>query len=120
MEIKDFVTAVEYNLGDAAEFMWECYGNKACILCWEKTDGSGSAVMVYDYKNQTVYEIAVWDDLSDKVYRWIRPEYLKRHKSEAKKKGFKFNVAYDNVKYEEVTPATILKKIKRLYDRKPT
>ena len=117
--IKDFVTAVDYRIGEGAEYMWECYGLEASILDWVRPDMSGSASIIYDTKAHVVYEMEVWDDLKQKVYRWIRPENIKRHKSEAKKRDVSFVLAYERVKYEDTTPARLLNHLKRLYAREP-
>lgn len=116
--IKDFVTAVEYRLGEGAEYLWECYGLDSSILDWTKPDLSGSAGIVYDTKTHVVYEMSVWDNLNEKVYRWIRPENIKKYKSEAKKRSFSFVLAYDRIKYENTTPAKLLNHLKRLYARR--
>lgn len=123
MTIKDFVTAVNYDIGEGYWFEWDCYGLYACGLNWDKEDLSASAVMIYDIGTHEVYEMTVWDcrDEKTRVYRWIKPEYVKKHRQEAKRRGLKFNVAIDDVKYEETTSARLLGHLKRLYKgKKPT
>lgn len=118
--IKDFVTAINWQIGSGYEYLWECYGPNASGLDWCRPDLSASAIMIYDTKTQEVYEMSVWDCLDEKtkVYRWIKPEYVKRHKKEAKERGFKFNIAIDKTKYEDTTPARLLGHLKRLYKSK--
>lgn len=118
--IKDFVSIVNYQIGEGSEYLWDCYGPNACNLEWGKADLSASAEMIYDTKTWDVYEISVWDcrDEPTKVYRWIKPEYIKRHKKESKERGFKFNIAIDKIKYEETTPAKLLGYLKRLCKEK--
>lgn len=118
LTIKDFVTAVDYKIGEGYECQWDCYGFSASGLDWCRSDLSASAAIIYDTKTQEVYEMSVWDCRDAKVYRWIRPEYIKRHKKEAKARGVKFNIAIDSTKYEETTPARLLEHLKRLYKRK--
>lgn len=120
MKIKDFMLAVNYEIGEGYEYRWECYGQNACGLDWGKENLSASAVMVYDTKTQEIYEMSVWDcsEEKTKVYRWIKPEYVKKHKKESKERGFKFNIAIDDVKYEETTPAKLLGHLKKLYKSK--
>ena len=120
MTIKDFILAVNYEIGEGYEYCWECYGQNVCGLDWGKEDLSASAAMVYDTKTHKVYEMSVWDcrDEKTKVYRWINPKYIKKQKREAKRRGVNLNIAIDDVKYQETTPGRLLGHLKRLYKRK--
>jgi hypothetical protein len=73
--------------------------------------------MIYDIETHEVYEMSVWDSQGEKikVYRWIRPEYLKKYKKESKERRLKFNIAIDDVKYNETTPGRLLGHLKRLH-----
>jgi hypothetical protein len=115
--IKDFVTAVDYRIGEGAEYLWECFGLEASILDWVRPDLSGSAGIIYDTKTHVVYEMEVWDDLNEKVYRWIRPENIKKYNREAKKRGVSVVFALDRIKYEHTTPTKLLNHLRRLYAR---
>lgn len=119
LTVKDFVTAVDYKIGEGYEYQWDCYGLNASGLDWCRSDLTASAAIIYDANTQEVYELSVWDCLDDKtkVYRWIKPECIKKHKKEAKDRGFKFNIAIDKTKYEDTTPAKILGYLKRLHKR---
>lgn len=118
IKIKDFVLAVNYKIGDGYEYLWECYGPNACGLGWDKKDFSASAAIIYDTKTHDVYEMSVWDCRVEKtkVYRWIKPGYFKKYKKESKSRGFKFDIAIDDVKFEDVSPSSILKNLKILYN----
>lgn len=120
MKIKDFMLAIDHKIGEGYEYRWECYGLDACGINWEKPDFSASATMIYDTKTHEIYEMSVWDcrEAKPKIYRWIKPEYVKKHKKESKERGFKFDIAIDDVKYEETTPARLLGHLKRLYKSK--
>lgn len=121
ISIKDFIIAVNYNIADGYEYLWDCYGSNASGLNWEKPDLSASACLIYDIKTHKAYEMSVWDcadNLNPNVYRWLNPEYLNAHKRECRSRGFKFNVAIDNIKYNDVNPTYLLDKLKKLYGRK--
>jgi hypothetical protein len=64
--------------------------------------------------------MSVWDcrENRPKIYRWIKPEYIKSHKKEAKARGVNFNIAIDRTRYEDTTPARLLGHLKRLHNRK--
>ncbi len=118
--IKDFVSAVDYQIGEGWEYLWDCYGPEACSLDWTRPDLGASAAIIYDAKTHEVYEMSVWDcrEPRTKPYRWIRPEYLKAYKKESRERGFKVDFAIDRIKYEDTTPARILGHLKRLYKNK--
>lgn len=122
--LKDFLEAIKYQIGDGFKFLWDCYGDEAYGLNWQRGQWNNykldwaSAGIVYDSKTQTVYEVSVWDDFSQKVYRWINPKYLNLVKKEYKSRGLNYKIAYDKVKYEELTPTRILNRIKQLQKRK--
>jgi hypothetical protein len=118
INIKDFVSAVNYQIGEGYEYQWDCYGLDAFGLDWCRIDLSASAAIIYDTKTQEVYEMSVWDCRDCKVYRWIKPEYIKIHKKEAKSRGVKFNIAIDTTKYEDTTPSRLLGHLKRLRKRR--
>ena len=119
IKIKDFISAIDYQIGEGYEYGWACYGENACGLDWERNDISASAAIIYDKKTQEVFEVAVWDYLGEetKPYRWIKHEYIRKHKNESISRGFKFNIAVDKVKFIEITPAKILGHLKRLHKR---
>lgn len=128
--IKDFVSAINFELSDTFHHQWECYGPNAYSLGWTRKDVNKednsteftTAGLVYDAETRVVYEMSVWDEPNDKVWRWINPKYVSKVKQEYKKrslncKKLNFKVAIDETKYEDTTPTKILNVLKRLYDR---
>ena len=111
---------MDYKIGEGYEYRWDCYGQNACGLEWARSDLAASASIIYDTKTQAVYEMSVWDCREErpKIYRWIRPEYIKKYKKESKERGFKFNATIDNDKCEDTTPARLLGHLKRLHKDK--
>lgn len=109
--IKDFVESVDFRLSDCFEHQWECFGHTSFGLNWESRDKQKSACMVFDGESQTVCEVSVWD--GNDVYRWINPLFVAAVKREYKKRGLKFAVALDKIKYKDVSVATILNRLKK-------
>ena len=116
--IKEFVTAIKFNLGDGFEYQWNCYGDHAYSIGWMKSDRTATASIIYDINSQKVYQMEVWDELNNKVYRWMRPEYSKVHAREARRRGINDKIAMDRVRYEELTPSKIMKILKTIYSRR--
>lgn len=113
--LKKFIECVDYHIGESFEFLWCCYGSNAFGLCWESSDLKSTATIIYNSKDQTVYELNL-DDNSGKFYRWIHPKYVKKHDKEAKSRNVGNVFAYDNVKYQKISPQTLLKKLKLSFD----
>lgn len=130
--IKEFVTAIKFNLGDGFEYGWNCYGDNAYSIGWMKPDRTATASIVYDIANQKVYQMEVWDELNSRVYRWIDPRYAKAHANEARKLGVNDKIAIgergmlpldeaghiDKVMFEEVSPSKIMNLLKTMYSRR--
>jgi hypothetical protein len=116
--IKEFITAIKFNIGDGFEYQWDCYGKNAYSIGWMKTDRTATASIIYDIDDQKVYQMEVWDELNNKVYRWMRPECEKARKKEAQKRGVNDSIALDSVKYKEVSTSKIMSLLKAIYSRR--
>jgi hypothetical protein len=116
--IKEFITAIKFNIGDGFEYLWDCYGKNAYSIGWMKPDRTATASIIYDMIDQTVYQMEVWDELNNRVYRWISLECAKAHKKEAQKRQINDSIALDRVKYEEVSPSKIMSLLKTIYSRR--
>lgn len=116
--IKGFVTAVKFNLGDGFEYLWDCYGENAYSIGWMKSDGTATASIIYDVKNQTVYQMEVWDDTNNRVFRWIHPKYKKAHRQEAGSRGVDDRIAIDKIKFEDITASKIMANLRQVYSRR--
>lgn len=126
--IKDFVSAINFELSDTFQHQWKCYGPNAYSLGWTRKDHSKDGVqfttagLVYDSETRVVYEMTVWDEANDRVWRWISPNYVNKVRMEYKKrslsyKNLNFKVAMDDIKYEDTTPTKILNVLKKMYAR---
>jgi hypothetical protein len=112
MKIKDFLISINYQLSDSYKFEWDCYGCNCYCLSWDCE--LYSAILNYDSKNQFVYEMSLWIDQI--VYRWIHPKYVKNYKKESKLRNLNHSIAFDNIKYKDVSSKTIIKKLKKTYE----
>ena len=116
--LKDYLSSVNYSISSGGEFLWDCYGDNAFKLDYDKKSGGGkfvySAAAVFDSNKQTVYEMTLWDYKKNKQYRWISPRYSKKHREEAVKRGFRPEQSIDELDFIEVKIETILAKAKEL------
>jgi hypothetical protein len=114
MNIKQFFEAIDYKITEGSKYYWNCFGPDAWIF--ESFLGGGttvpSASAIIDNKTQFVYEIEVHDNLNERSYRWIHPDFELAYRSEAKNRSVDPDEAYDSVKFIDLTvEADILEKI---------
>jgi hypothetical protein len=115
--LKNYLSSVNYSISSAGEYLWDCYGNNAIRIDYEKKRGSSFVYCtsaVFNANNQTVYEITLWDDKKEKEYRWIHQRYMKKYKAEAKKRNIRPEQSIDDKNFIEVKAETILAKIREL------
>lgn len=118
--IKNFMEVIKYKVNDAAQFMWQCYGHNAYVI--DSYRNNGSLQIIFDLKDQTVYEFGVCDYKANKAYKWINPKFEKKRKAESKKRGFTVDQAWDEVNYEPTTVAKLFnfaKSVSNMRDFKP-
>jgi hypothetical protein len=113
---KEYFSNLGFKVGEGWKHNWSCYGPDAYALDWSaiKNDCWVSTGVVYDSVTQIVYEISVWDESVDKVYRWINPDYIQKVKREYKSRRLNFKIAYDLIKFEDLTATRILNKVKKI------
>ncbi len=105
MNIKDFMEIIDYRITEGDRYCWSCYGDNAHQLsAWNGIHGKGgwSANIVFDTKNQTVFEVEICDYTNDRAYRIINPDFKKEYDKEANDRGELGNQAWDSVDYTDL------------------
>lgn len=110
--IESFMKSISYKISEAAAYGWDCYGRFAFAI--DSNRKNGSMTIVYDTKDQKVYEISCCDYTNNKCFRWINPKYLKKHVLESKKRGHRFEQAWDDVDFVAVDEKRIIKECKKV------
>ena len=103
--LKEYLEVIDYRITEGDDYGWHCYGPDAHALsAWNGIHGTGgwSTNVVFDTKDQTIYEIEVCDYTNDRAYRLINPEYIKAHQKEADARGINFSEAWDTVNYTDL------------------
>lgn len=117
MKIKDFMEVVDYRITETSQYLWQCYGPDALTMdSWNGgySEDGYSVSMIFDTKNQTVYELSAYDYIRDRAYRWIHPDYEMTHAAECKFRGID-DMAWDDVPYINLdVEADILEKVAAL------
>lgn len=92
-----------YRITEGSDYQWECYGPNAYTLDSWNGDQDGHSFSIYfDTKTQEVYEVQIHDYRNQRAYRMINPEFVKKHKKEAKRRAVEYKEAWDNVDYVDL------------------
>ena len=105
INLKEYLEIVDYRITEGSEYTWSCYGpDTHALSAWNGIHGEGgwSTNIVFDTKDQTIYEIEVCDYTNNRAYRIINPEYVKAHQTEAESRGIDENEAWDDVSYTDL------------------
>ena len=74
MWLKDWMEIVEYRITEGSDYGWQCYGPNVHMLdSWNGEQDGHSFSVIFDTKNQTVYEVQAHDYTNQRAYRWINP-----------------------------------------------
>jgi hypothetical protein len=98
--MKEWMELVGYRITEGSDYMWQCYGSNAYTLdSWNGEQDGHSFTIIFDTRNQTVYEVQVHDYVHDRAYRMINEEFQKKNRKEAKKRDVDKDNAWDDVNY---------------------
>ena len=103
--LQDYFETTGYKITEGDSYGWSCYGPDAYQLsAWNGIHGHGgwSSNIVFDTRDQTVYEVEVCDYTNDRAYRLINPDYARAHASESQSRGVEANQAWDDVEYVDL------------------
>jgi len=98
--IKEWMELVDYRITEGSNYCWECYGDNAYTLdSWNGDHDGHSFSIIFDAKDQTVYEVQAHDYLHNRAYRMINEDFRKKNKKEAKRRDVDKDQAWDDVNY---------------------
>jgi hypothetical protein len=103
--MKEWMELVDYRITEGSDYTWQCYGHDAYHLdSWNGIHDAGgfSFCIIFDTKDQTVYEAQVHDYTNQRAYRMINPDFKKKMKKEAKRRDVNRNEAWDDVDYVDL------------------
>lgn len=118
--LKDFMTAIDYRITEGSEFGWTCFGPNAYCLTSNAGYDEPSTEIIFDTRDQTVFEVTVCSYNPDKAYRIINSTYLDAVKEESERRGVPFAQAWDDVEYIDLeVDEDMLEKIKAIMNKQP-
>ena len=98
--MKEWMELVGYRITEGSDYMWQCYGSNAYALdSWNGEQDGHSFTVIFDTKDQTVYEVQAHDYVHDRAYRMINEDFQKKNRKEAKKRDIDKDNAWDDVDY---------------------
>jgi hypothetical protein len=98
--MKEWMELVDYKITEGSDFGWQCYGSDAYHLdSWNGDQDGYSFTIIFDTKDQTVYEVQAHDYLNQRAYRMINEDFRKKNKKEAKRRDVNKDEAWDDVNY---------------------
>jgi len=104
--LKDFFEVTNYRISEGSDYGWECYGANAYRLdAWNGEQDGHSHSIVFDTKTQEVYEVTSYDYRNNRAYRLMNPDFVKKHKKEAKRRMVDVKEAWDDVDYVDLEVA---------------
>jgi hypothetical protein len=101
--IKEWMELVDYRITEGSNYCWECYGNNAYTLdSWNGDHEGHSFSIIFDTKDQTVYEVQAHDYLHNRAYRMVNEDFQKKMRKEAKRRDTDKDQAWDDVNYVDL------------------
>jgi hypothetical protein len=98
--IKEWMELVDYRITEGSNYCWQCYGDNAYTLdSWNGDHEGHSFSIVFDAKDQTVYEVQAHDYLHNRAYRMINEDFQKKMRKESKRRDVDKDQAWDDVNY---------------------
>jgi hypothetical protein len=101
--MKEWMELVNYRITEGCDYGWQCYGPDVYQLdSWNGEQDGHSFTIIFDTRDQTVYEVQAHDYVHNRAYRMINEDYAKKMKKEAKKRDVDRNQAWDDVNYTDL------------------
>jgi hypothetical protein len=101
--MKEWMELVSYRITEGSDYMWQCYGSNAYALdSWNGEQDGHSFTVIFDTRNQTVYEVQAHDYVHNRAYRMINEDFRKKNKKEAKRRDIDKNEAWEDVDYVDL------------------
>ena len=101
--MKEWMELVGYRITEGSAYGWQCYGSDAYMLdSWNGDHDGHSFTIIFDTKDQTVYEVQAHDYVHQRAYRMINPDFDKKHRKESKRRDVSKDNAWDDVDYVDL------------------
>ena len=83
--IKDFMEVTNYRITEGSDYQWQCFGyNAYCLDSWNGSHNGHTVSIIFDTKNQEVYQAMAYDYARNHAYRMTNPDYKESFDAEFK------------------------------------
>ena len=101
--MKEWMELVEYRITEGSDYGWQCYGSNVYMMdSWNGEQDGHSFSIIFDTKDQTVYEVQAHDYVHNRAYRMINEDFQKKNRKEAKRRDVSKDEAWDDVNYVDL------------------
>ncbi len=81
--LKDFMEAVDYRITEGSDYQWQCFGSNAyCLDSWNGDHEGHTVSIIFDTKDQTVYQAMAYDYARNRAYRMTNPDFKEEFDAE--------------------------------------
>ena len=103
MTMQRWMEAVGFRITEGSTYGWQCYGPNAYMLdSWNGEQDGHSFSIVFDTKDQTVYEINAHDFTNQRAYRWVADSWRSAMQADAANRSVMEKQAWDEVDYVDL------------------
>jgi len=103
LTLKEWMEIADYKITEGCDYGWQCYGPNAYQLdSWNGEQDGHSFCIIFDTRDQTVYEVQAHDYVHQRAYRMVNPDFQKKIKKEARKREIDNDQAWDDVNYTDL------------------
>jgi hypothetical protein len=101
--LKEWMEITGYKITEGSDYGWQCYGpNVYCLDSWNGDQNGHSFAIIFDTKDQTVYEVQAHDYPNSRAYRMINPEFKKKHRKESRRRDINLDEAWEDISYTDL------------------
>jgi len=101
--MKEWMELVEYRITEGSDYGWQCYGSNVYMLdSWNGEHDGHSFSIIFDTKDQTVYEVQAHDYVHNRAYRMINKDFQKKNRKEAERRDVSKDEAWEEVDYVDL------------------
>ena len=103
MTMQRWMETVGYRITEGSTYGWNCYGPNAYTLdSWNGDLDGHSFSIIFDTKDQAVYEIQAHDYVNQRAYRWVAESWRPAMQGEAATRSVAEKQAWDDVDYVDL------------------
>jgi len=101
--MKEWMDLIDYRVTEGSEYQWQCYGPNAYVMdSWNGEHDGCSFSILFDTKNQVVYEVQAHDYANNRAYRIVNEDFTQAMSDEAEARGVNKTQAWDEVNYVDL------------------